>query len=214
MKGNMVLGWAMRSVASLMLKMVKSLSYGAFDHGFGSAAGDIPHIATSLYQGVDRFVITEPGDVPPTLGVDLPESSSVRKKRRSSTSNLIIDVNKIYSLSYHTMYIELLNWQVVRLPGFKSISLEGYWGRQPFYIPCYTLNNNHKDGLQRQCDKTYHFNVEIERVWSCKNGNPTSWPEDDPNMNTTSDSKFQNQKSFENLVNIVSSIYNSVVIIV
>ena len=62
------LGTFARGVASLMLKMVKSLSYGAFDHSFGTKDGDMPHIVTSLYQGVDKFIMTPYGEQPPKLG--------------------------------------------------------------------------------------------------------------------------------------------------
>ena len=50
-KGGMNLGAMARGIASLMLNMVKSLSYGAFDHSFGSTNkkegdNDLPHIVS------------------------------------------------------------------------------------------------------------------------------------------------------------------------
>ena len=80
---------------------------------------------TSLYQGVDSFVITPVGSTPPILGSDLPETKEEKKKRRSSSSNLMVDPHTIYTLSYHTMYVDLLEWQIVRIPGFRPIDLEG-----------------------------------------------------------------------------------------
>ena len=128
--------------------------YGAFDHSFGTKDGDKPHIVTSLYQGVDKFIMTPSGQQPPKLGnknktynlyisflfffffspffenrtffdkdkcfffffficegEELPETAEERKRRRSSTINMIMDPTVIYSISYHTMYIELLEWQ-------------------------------------------------------------------------------------------------------
>jgi hypothetical protein len=102
-KGSMNLGSMAKGIAGLMLKMVKSLSYGQFDHSFGGTCDDLPHIVTSLYQGVDRFVMTPEGETPPVLGKELPEAEKDRKLRRSSSSNLIVNPSTIYSLSYHTM---------------------------------------------------------------------------------------------------------------
>ena len=194
MKG---LGTFSRGIASLMLKMIKLVAYGVFDSSFGTE-DILPHIVSSLYQGVDRFVVTPDGEIPPTLGIDLPETDIERKKRGTSTSNFIFNTSSIYSFSYQTMFIDFLEWQVIRIPGFKSISLEGYWGRQSLHIPVYSLttggNNNGNgngshdssgshgshgsNGGHCKTNKKYHFNFEISRVWDIKNSNPESWPED------------------------------------
>jgi hypothetical protein len=97
-----------RSFSFLFFFQVKSLSYGAFDHSFGNknAKGnliDLPHIVTSLFQGMDRFVVTPPDETPPVLGSDLPESATARKQRRSSSSNLVVDPEATYSFSYNSM---------------------------------------------------------------------------------------------------------------
>jgi len=182
-KGSMKLGTFARGVASLMLKMVKSLSYGMFGHSFGGDK-EVPHIVTSLYQGVDHFVVTDPTkEKPPKLGEDLPESAVDRKRRRTSTTNFQIDPAMLYTFSYHTMYIDLLQWQVVKIPGFRPISLEGYWGRQPFYIPCYKMNMKGKylenGGMHETEEKKYYWSIEIDRIWdkAAMDGNPTAWPE-------------------------------------
>jgi hypothetical protein len=176
------LGSFARGIAKLMLKMIRMCAYGAFDSSFGNEAENVlPHIVTSLYQGVDRFVVTQPGDTPPILGQDLPETDEERKLRGTSTENFIIDSNAIYSFSYQTMYIDFLDWQVIRIPGFKAISLEGYWGRQSLFISCYSLIHNAIGRMvdtHRHQDKKYFWQLEIQRNWNCTNSTP-EWPEID-----------------------------------
>ena len=142
------LGTFSKGIASLMLKMIKMTSYGAFDSSFGNTSeGVLPHIVTSLYQGVDRFVKTPAGETPPPLGEDLPETEMERKKRGSSTQNLILDSTATYSFSYQTMYIDFLEWQVIRIPGFKvSFSFffcvwhEGhYYMDSHFFFLCFSF---------------------------------------------------------------------------
>ena len=87
----------------------------------------------------------------------------------------------VYSFSYHTMYIDLLRWQVVKIPGVRPIDLEGYWGRKPLCIPLYYLT----EGSTQHTEKTkqYLMSLEIDRVWDVPVGEtgvhpgiPSHWP--------------------------------------
>ena len=91
----------------------------------------------------------------------------------------------------------MLNWQVVKIPGFRPIDLEGYWGRKSFGISCYMLRKEDEEekkagssgsnGLHSKALKDYYFSIQIERVWenatnadgSKNNGTPLCWPEEE-----------------------------------
>eukprot|EP00946_MAST-07B_sp_MAST-7B-sp1_P002033 g2033.t1 len=144
---KMNIGVMLRTMAGMMLRLVKSLSYGKFHHSFGSSREkEKPHIVTSFYNGVDAFVATPPGEEPPPLGRDLPESKEDRAfRRKAPVGTLQIDTDLTYSFSFHSMYVDLLNWQIVKIPGFKPVDLHSYWGSLPLYIALYDLRDNSGD---------------------------------------------------------------------
>ena len=158
---KMNIGVMMRTLAGMMLRMVKSLAHGKFHHSFGSESKDeIPHIVTSMYCGVDRFMVTPPGETPPALGREFPETDADRKVRRSSSNELDIDTSSTYSLSYNSMYIDLLGWRVVKIPGFKPIDLHNYWDDQPLIVPLYDLVGDGK--FHSGNNKRYFFRLEFQ----------------------------------------------------
>ena len=81
------LGRLASAVVGLAFKMAKLLTNGIVSYSFGNDAEQIdPHMMTSMYHGVDQFVVTPEGEIPPLLGRDLPESEKDKKKRQSSKS--------------------------------------------------------------------------------------------------------------------------------
>ena len=144
---KMNIGVVLRTMAGMMLRLVKSLSYGKFHHSFGSTRmKEKPHIVTSFYNGVDAFVVTPPGEVPPPLGRDLPEAKEDRARRRKAlVGTLSIDTEATYSFSFHSMYIDFPNWQVVKIPGFQPVDLHSYWGALPLSVALYDLSDDTGD---------------------------------------------------------------------
>ena len=157
---KMNIGIMLRTVAGMMLRLVKKISHGKLHHSFGHAQEDeIPCIVTSFFHGVDRLHITPPGSTPPLLGRDLPENDdAIKRRRKASADSLKIDVDSIYSFSYQSMYIDLLNWKVVRIPGMQGIDLHSYWGNLPLVVPLYEMEDKPYHATKR---KNYFFRFEF-----------------------------------------------------
>lgn len=166
---KMNIGVVLRTMAGMMLRLVKSLSYGDFHHSFGSTKKrEKPHIVTSFYNGVDRFHVTPPGEVPPALGRDIPETAEDRSLRRKApVGTLKINLDATYSFSYHSMYIDLISWQIVKIPGFQPVDLHSYWGNLPLSIPLYDLsgdNSMHTDSQKRYFWRFKFEHTPLEKV--------------------------------------------------
>ena len=157
---KMNIGIMLRTVAGMMLRLVKKISHGKLHHSFGHAQEDeIPCIVTSFFHGVDRLHVTPPGSTPPQLGRDLPENDdAIKRRRKASADSFKIDVDSIYSFSYQSMYVDLLNWKVVRIPGMRGIDLHSYWGNLPLVVPLYELEDKPYHATKR---KNYFFRFEF-----------------------------------------------------
>lgn len=107
---------------------------------------------------VDRLAVTKPGEEPPALGVDmLPEEYS--RERRPPLR--CFDMESTYTFSLHTMYVDLVSWKLVNLPGLGTVPLDTFIKGQPLYFVGYALPRNHR-GPHLEKDKKYLFKFELE----------------------------------------------------
>ena len=93
--------------------------------------GDRPSIALPVNKSLDRLIVTEPGQPPPAVGVDMfPECPlSILLNE-----NVTYGPGKTYSFSFHSAYLDFEEWTVVNLPGIRSVGLQKFWGDQPLHV--------------------------------------------------------------------------------
>ena len=80
---------------------------------FGDKANaQLPHLVCPLWQSADRMFVTRPGEEPPTLGQNIPETDAARSARRSGPPRGDFDPDNIYTFTLNTSIVDLPNWQV------------------------------------------------------------------------------------------------------
>ena len=76
-----------------------------------------------------------------------------------------LDPANVYSLSFHSMYLDLLAWKAVNIPmGFSDVSFSKFCDDQPIELVAYTLASGEADPVHAQQDKRCIFAFSINRV--------------------------------------------------
>jgi hypothetical protein len=83
-----------------------------------------------LFQIMDRVVITKPGEIPPLLGQELPESDEDQAKRRSGEVCIQFQPENIYSFSFHSSFVDFPTWTLCGFPGYNAIDIKTLLGIQ------------------------------------------------------------------------------------
>jgi len=123
-----------------------------------------------IWKILDRIVISEPGVTPPPLGVEMFPDTGDKQKLNSMKPYPIFDTNHIYSFSFHSMYVDLVNWRVINLPGVDEVELRSIWKDLPIHFVSYDLKEGHELNLHRDVDKRYLFSFSVQNT-----GGPVSW---------------------------------------
>ena len=101
-----------------------------------------PHIVFPLFRIMDRVIISKPGEVLPILGEEIPETDIERDKRRNGDIELKFELDRVYTLSFHTSFIDFANWTLCGFPGYSSIDIRTFLGIQSPRIVVYELSPN------------------------------------------------------------------------
>lgn len=155
------LGWWGRFACSIVLRLLHALSFGAHASPFCNDGSEIPHIALPLNTTVDRLIITPPGETPPELCVDmLPEIMT--KEMRSAVDHF--DPENIYTVSFHSMYLDWSKWQLVNIPGLRPVNLQWFFGQQPVNFVAYSMPKDKCNGPHSPHLKKYVFCLELKTL--------------------------------------------------
>lgn len=107
----------------------------------------------------DRLAVTHPGDAPPEMGVHMFPEEFSRQNRPALKS---YNTEDTYSFSLHSMYVDLVQWQLCNLPGVGRVSLDNFLQKgQPLYFVGYAIPKAHH-GPHMPKDKRYLFKFELE----------------------------------------------------
>jgi hypothetical protein len=156
-------GFFTRSIAHVIMGIIKQL-VGKIHFSFGDSKNEeIPHVTFPLYQSVDQLVVTPVGEEPPTIGaVDFGETEEQRRLRRNTPVGAErYEVGATYTLHFHTMYVDLANWKTVNLPGINDMSLTSFFDFLPLRLVAYCLQD-HTSEKHLQIHKDYLFNFELK----------------------------------------------------
>lgn len=164
---QMRLGLVAKGICGILLKLVKSFAPDTH-YSFGdNGAKEKPHIVIPAWSFFDRLVVTKPGEEPPELGQDFfePEESVVARKNLKSRAQWNTD--DTYSMSFYSMYMDLVKWQIVQLPVTSDIDLKTFWGNSFLRIVLYENNTPMRDARHLQKDNTYFFVIEVRLHLRC-----------------------------------------------
>lgn len=95
---RMQLGLVTKTVAGMVLtfgkRLIKNLhySFGESLKGVSSAEDiEMPHVTFPLSRGMDRLIITPPGEKPPPIGTDIREPEEARVARRGGKGRSVCE---------------------------------------------------------------------------------------------------------------------------
>jgi hypothetical protein len=174
------MGIIQRAFVSTCMAFVKSTNNN-FHYSIAGTSEDEngnaerPHMAFPVEQGLNRVVITPPGETPPELGTDIYESCESIKARKKG-GPIEWNLTDTFTMSLWSAYMDFLQWRVLNLPGIKPFSLTNIFGRQPVYLTLY----EHPEDLDVHYKKdiTQIVELELSHAVTCAMGpNAQAWAE-------------------------------------
>jgi len=159
MPRQMQLGLVTKGLCKAILAVTNRLSSHAHA-SFGKKMNEtklsekeLPHIVFPLFSAATQLMVTRAGDTPPKVGDDIPETPEAKKLRKKQGVNLPGDIKAgdTITFSLNTMYVDLIRWKVINIPGLKDLDLCLFWDTMPLSIVMY-------DTAEEAPSKERHFN--------------------------------------------------------
>lgn len=137
---KMELGMLGRAMCGTILQIGRRVN-GFMHHSFGDKNNfELPHIMSPMWSTIDRMVVTSCGENPPPLGPPLPENAAFRDARRKQADfQLTVDLNSIYSFSFKTSNLDVVNWNVVNIPLMSNLDLHSFWADAAIRLCAYCV---------------------------------------------------------------------------
>jgi hypothetical protein len=133
--------------------------------GSGGSTGnglphELPHIVAPFVTSCDRLMVTPRGKDPPPLGVPVPEPDSARSLRRSGKPNsfdhesLFGASAGVVTFSFNTMYVDLRDWLLCKIPMMRTMSLADFWGSADLQFVVYEAASSSFSSSSSSTDAT------------------------------------------------------------
>mmetsp|Transcript_47222 Transcript_47222/g.71426 ORF Transcript_47222/g.71426 Transcript_47222/m.71426 type:complete len:861 (+) Transcript_47222:24-2606(+) len=159
---QMRLGLVSKGLCSILLKLV-SQKIAGIHYSFGDSKGDEwAHIVFPAWTFFDKIVATKPGDTPPPMDEDFPESAKDSKKRKASGSNGNWNTEDTYSLSFNSMYLDLPTWHLMNLNVMKDVDLRQFWGDSMLRFVAYEKTGNLREKKHLRRDNKYLMGIQTQ----------------------------------------------------
>ena len=154
----MSLGLIAKGLCGAMLKFLKSFN-SHLHYSFGSDK-ERAHIVFPAWSSFERFVVTKPGQTPPTMGDEFVESKESVSARKAMRSKPEWNTQDTYSMSFYTMYFDLAQWKLVNLPFMNDVDLHTFWKNSDCRLSVYEKTGNDDKHLMSKC--RYSFVVQVK----------------------------------------------------
>ena len=106
------------------------------------------HISFPIYSFAHSFLETKPGELPPPIEQDFPESQKSKEMRTRSRDDFDWKIGHTYSISFHSMYLDFPNWQLINLPMMPNMSLCTFWGEAGLRVALYEKDGSSNKHLK------------------------------------------------------------------
>ena len=139
---TMKLGMILKGIGTILLGTIRRLSHGEVHYDWGDpSVGTRPHLVSTLWNMVDNFIVTEPGDEPPPLGTEINEDNTERKRRKRLRPEKYpaLRTDATYTFTFQSMYIDVQKWSAVNFPGLKRVDLHRFWKDSPLNFVLYAV---------------------------------------------------------------------------
>lgn len=155
----MRLGLVAQGVARLLLKLVQRF-YSNVHYSFGTDE-ELAHIVIPAFSAMERIIVTPPNETPPVMGEFWEESAESVQLRKQTQSTGTWNTTDTYSMEFFSMYIDLAQWKLVRLPVSGDIALQTVWGESPMNICMYEAPPREKHVAR---NKHYAFGIQMKNL--------------------------------------------------
>lgn len=129
-----------------------------------------PHLANFIEIGLDRVVITKPGDEPPALGGDIDEDLDHYKARKAGKTKIDFNCEDTYTFALWNANVDWIDWKIVGIPGVGSLDLNKFLGNQSLSILLYMLDTDRGNTNHFQKDQELIVHLEMSSVHQNKTG--------------------------------------------
>ena len=121
---------------------------------------ETPHMSFTVEAGLDRFVVTKPGETPPELGSNIFEDTESIKRRKSGKPTEW-NTEDTYTLALWSSYVDFLDWRVLNLPGIKPFGLATVLSTQAINLTMYLIDADMKGDSHYRKDITEVIKLEL-----------------------------------------------------
>jgi len=146
------LGRITKGLTSVLLAMIRRINSG-FHYSWGIDKKTTPedldsgnyektHLSFPVEASMDRIVITKPGETPPTLGQELPETdASVKRRRKLGAGCINWNGEDTYTMCLWSAYVDWIQWRCMNVVGVRAFPLGLVLGTQPISLSVYEMKN-------------------------------------------------------------------------
>lgn len=159
---QMKLGLVSKGLCSILLNVVKSIGKN-MHYSFGDKKSiELPHIVFPAWTSFDALVVTKPGDTPPPMGEEFPESKESVAARKASGSVGEWNMENTYSMSFHSMYVDIPTWRLVNIAVMRDTNLRTFWGESLLRIVVYEKGGSKNEPRHIQDQNKYLVGVQMK----------------------------------------------------
>jgi len=165
---RMKLGLVAKGLCNILLKLISTISSN-MHYSYGDKNGtDTAHIVFPAWTSMDSLVITKPGENIPPMGEPFPESKACIKERKDSNNHAgNWNTTDIFSMSFHSMYIDLPNWKLINLGVLRDTDLRTFWSESAMRLVIYEKGQHcSSKGSTNKGDESKHFKDQNSYVLS------------------------------------------------
>jgi hypothetical protein len=152
-----------KTLMKILLNIINSVTPN-MHYSFGNnKINELPHISFPLTKVIDRLEANKLGEILPTFGIDMFEGK-INKKEIAPL--YIFDPDKIYSFSFFSNYLDLINWVGVNIPGIPDQQLTNFWFDNPIRFVGYMVKDINKPHTHD--NKQILFGIKVVHQKYCK----------------------------------------------
>jgi hypothetical protein len=167
------IGRVTKGLTSVLLAMIRRINSG-FHYSWGADAKktkqeDIDndqyektHLSFPVEASMDRIVITKPGEVPPTMGQELPETVvSVKRRRKLGAGSIDWNTTDTYTMCLWSAYVDWIQWRCMNVTGVRPFPLGLVLGTQPIYLSVYEIKDISNEEYKKKRPAHYRNNLAV-----------------------------------------------------
>jgi hypothetical protein len=136
----LTLGIFLRGAVQLIIQFLSTFVshvHYSLGHPHTTPDREITHLVAPLWSTMGSVVVTPPEALPPLLGQSFPETPQQKSFRRQH--DLEIDLSSTYSFSMNSYNMDIISWNLIKVPLLQVIPLQTFTGDTPINLVAYEV---------------------------------------------------------------------------